>query len=59
MIAGTVEEKCNDEYQLEVAKEPFLTAEEVDEKGVDVEKIAEDLNLENDLEVDNDLDNSF
>ena len=59
IIAGTVEEKWNDEYQVEVAKEPFLTAEEVDEKGVDVEKVAEELNLENDLEFDNDLDNSF
>ena len=56
-LAGMVEEQWLDEYQVEVSRQPFLTEEEVEDKGVDVKAMHED--MEENLELEEDLNNSM
>ena len=56
-LVGMVEEQWLDEYKVEVSREPFLKAEEVEDNGVDVKAMNDD--MENDLEIEEDLNNSM
>ena len=56
-LAGMVEEQWLDEYQVEVSRQPFLKAEEVEDNGVNVKEMHDD--MEKDLEIEDDLNNSM
>ena len=57
VLAGMVEEQWLDEYQTEVSRQPFLKAEEVEDNGVNVKEMHDD--MEKDLEIEDDLNNSM
>ena len=52
-----VEEQWLDEYQVEVSRKPFLKAEDVEDNGVNVKEMHDD--MEKDLEIEDDLNNSM
>lgn len=57
-LLGMVEEQWLDEYQVQVSKEPFLSAEDVaEDKGIDVKEMGNE--MQKDLELEDDLNESM